>query len=191
MRSLPWCALVVLSPTLALAAPPAGGSDRAPETTPSGAGGAPATATDPAPLGVASGGVTTGPGEAGSATPAPPPPPPEEITVLGNKASQATGSAHVIRREQLDRYRYDDPHQVLMGVPGVYVRGEDGFGLRPNIGIRGATSDRSKKLALMEDGVLFAPAPYSAPAAYYVPIMARMRAVRVVKGSSAVASHQS
>ncbi|RYE88534.1 MAG: TonB-dependent receptor, partial [Myxococcales bacterium] len=114
-------------------------------------------------------------------------PPSDEVTVLGNKASKATGSAHVIRRDQLDRQRYDDPHQVLLGVPGVYVRGEDGFGLRPNIGIRGATSDRSKKLALMEDGVLFGPAPYSAPAAYYFPIMARMRAVRVVKGPSAVA----
>jgi Fe(3+) dicitrate transport protein len=109
------------------------------------------------------------------------------VTVLGNKASRATGSAHVLRRAQLDRQRYDDPHQVLLTVPGVYVRGEDGFGLRPNIGIRGAASDRSKKLTLMEDGVLFGPAPYSAPAAYYFPIMARMRAVRVIKGPASIA----
>jgi len=40
---------------------------------------------------------------------------------------------------------------------------------------------------LMEDGILFGPAPYSAPAAYYFPLMTRMTSVRVIKGPSAVA----
>ena len=26
---------------------------------------------------------------------------------------------------------YDDIHRVVAAVPGVYIRGEDGFGLRP------------------------------------------------------------
>ncbi|HEU4410324.1 MAG TPA: TonB-dependent receptor, partial [Polyangiaceae bacterium] len=118
--------------------------------------------------------------------PPPPPPAPDEVTVAGTRLARTAGSAHVIKRKQLERFEYDDAHQVLLGVPGVYVRGEDGFGLRPNIGIRGATSDRSKKVTLMEDGVLFAPAPYSAPAAYYFPIMTRMTGVRVIKGPSAI-----
>jgi Fe(3+) dicitrate transport protein len=111
---------------------------------------------------------------------------PRDVHIGGSKLSRTSGSAHVIRKEQLDRFEHDDPHAVVATVPGVYVRGEDGYGLRPNIGIRGASSDRSKKLTLMEDGVLFAPAPYSAPAAYYFPILTRMQSVRVIKGPAAI-----
>ena len=113
-------------------------------------------------------------------------PEPQEVIVAGTRARDTSGSAHVIRPKQLERFEHDDPHQVLLGVPGVYVRGEDGFGLRPNIGMRGAISDRSKKVTLMEDGVLFGPAPYSAPAAYYFPLITRMYSVRVLKGPSAI-----
>lgn len=109
-----------------------------------------------------------------------------DVSVLGTKLKETTGSAHALREKDLERFEYDDPHAILRSVPGVYVREEDGFGLRPNIGMRGALSDRSKKVTLMEDGVLFGPAPYSAPAAYYFPIMTRMSSVRVIKGPSAI-----
>jgi Fe(3+) dicitrate transport protein len=127
------------------------------------------------------------PGEVPGPTPPPQPPEPLDVFIAGARAKETTGSAHLVSTKQLERFEQDDPHKVLLGVPGVYVRGEDGFGLRPNIGMRGALSDRSKKVTLMEDGVLFAPAPYSAPAAYYFPLITRMTAVRVVKGPSAIA----
>lgn len=113
-------------------------------------------------------------------------PPVEDVDVTGTRLHERGGSTHVVKEAQLRRFSYDDPHQVLLGVPGVYVRPEDGMGLRPNIGIRGANSDRSKKVTLMEDGVLVGPAPYSAPAAYYFPLIDRMRSVRVIKGPSAI-----
>ena len=115
------------------------------------------------------------------------PPPVEDVVISGNPLARSAGSVQVLRKQQLERFSYDDPTAVLMQVPGVYMRGEDGVGLRPNIGIRGANPDRSKKLTLMEDGILFGPAPYSAPAAYYFPLMARMTQIRVVKGPSAIA----
>src|SRR5690349_16413053 len=77
------------------------------------------------------------------------------IVVLVARIKRTTGSVHVVGEETLERYKYDEPHATLQLVPGIYVRTEDGFGLRPNIGIRGAISDRSSKVALMEDGVLF------------------------------------
>lgn len=129
------------------------------------------------------------PRPAGDPAPAPLPKPsaePDEVSIAGVRLSEAGGSAHVISEKQMRRFAYDDPLQVMLSVPGVYVRPEDGMGLRPNIGIRGANSDRSKKVTLMEDGVLVGPAPYSAPAAYYFPLIDRMRTVRVVKGPSSI-----
>ena len=116
-----------------------------------------------------------------------PEPPNPEITVAGTRVSKTAGSAHVINRKDLERFGFDDPNAILQQVPGVYLRQEDGTGLRPNIGIRGVNPDRSKKLTLMEDGVLFGPAPYSAPAAYYFPLMSKMVAISVIKGPGAVA----
>src|SRR5688572_16756011 len=129
-----------------------------------------------------------------AATEAPPAPeaapetaaPPTEITIVGTSVAKTAGSAHVVKKRDLERSEYDDPGAILQQVPGVYVRQEDGVGLRPNLGIRGANPDRSKKLTLMEDGILFGPAPYSAPAAYYFPLMTRMTQVRVVKGPAAI-----
>ncbi len=113
-------------------------------------------------------------------------PPATEVTVHGTRESKTPGSVHVLGEKRLGVFKYDDPTQVLQQVPGVYARGEDGLGLRPNIGLRGVNPDRSKKVTLLEDGIPFGPAPYSAPAAYFFPIMQRMTSVRVVKGPAAI-----
>ena len=112
----------------------------------------------------------------------------EEVVVIGarEEARVVAGSGTLVDQEKLERFDYVDLNQVLSSVPGVYVREEDGFGLRPNIGIRGASAERSQKIAIMEDGVLIAPAPYSAPAAYYVPNVSRIHSVEVLKGPAAI-----
>lgn len=112
----------------------------------------------------------------------------EVIRVVGTALDRVAGSVQLIDEEALTRFDYDDVARALVKVPGVYIRDEDGFGLRPNIGIRGANSDRSAKITLMEDGILLGPAPYSAPAAYYVPLATRMVGLEVFKGPSAVRS---
>lgn len=114
------------------------------------------------------------------------PPPIDEVTVSGARMRRTPGSAHVVNNKTLERFGFDDPHAAVQLVPGVYVRQEDGLGLRPNIGIRGAAADRSKKVTLLEDGVPFAPAPYSAPAAYYFPMFPRVYQMRVIKGPAAI-----
>ena len=112
----------------------------------------------------------------------------EEVVVIGtkDKALNLPGSGTLIEDQELERFDHVDINQVLARVPGLYVREEDGYGLRPNIGIRGASAERSQKITIMEDGVLIAPAPYSAPAAYYFPNVSRVAAVEVLKGPSSI-----
>ena len=110
----------------------------------------------------------------------------EEVTIIGDRQAsrEIAGSGSLIDSLQIRDELATDINQLLKTVPGTYIREEDGYGLRPNIGIRGATAERSAKITLMEDGVLIAPAPYAAPEAYYFPTLARMQAVEVLKGAS-------
>lgn len=108
--------------------------------------------------------------------------------ILGSKfqARNRTGSAYYISPEEIKKYDYTDINRMLKAVPGVNLYEEDGFGLRPNISLRGTQAERSERITIMEDGILASPAPYAAPAAYYFPNAARMYAVEVLKGSSQV-----
>lgn len=96
------------------------------------------------------------------------------------------GSSYYISPKELETFQNIDVQQILYTIPGVNIQQEDGYGLRPNIGMRGVSGERSSKITIMEDGMLIAPAPYSASAAYYFPSLDHIEAVEVMKGSSQI-----
>ncbi len=96
------------------------------------------------------------------------------------------GNGFYLSPRRLKAFRDFNINNQLKEIPGVYFQEEDGFGLRPNIGLRGTGSERSQKITIMEDGVLAAPAPYSAPAAYYFPTFGRMYSMELLRGSSQI-----
>jgi Fe(3+) dicitrate transport protein len=110
----------------------------------------------------------------------------ESVAIIGSKAKSMPGSGQYIGMRKLEKLNQPNINHVLRLVPGVNIRDEEGFGLRPNIGLRGTPVNRCAKITLMEDGILIAPAPYADPSAYYFPTFARMQGVEVLKGSSQI-----
>jgi Fe(3+) dicitrate transport protein len=108
--------------------------------------------------------------------------------IVGSKAgvNNITGSATYLDIDDLRVHSINNINSALRRVPGAYVRPEDGYGNFPNISLRGVDMGRSSKVTIMEDGILAAPATYTAPSAYYSPTVERMSGLEVIKGSSQV-----
>jgi len=110
------------------------------------------------------------------------------IVVIGSRIRLDTlpGSAFVLDQSTLEQMRVFTVNEAMRKVPGVFARDEEGFGLRPNIGIRGLNPTRSSKLLLLEDGIPLAYAPYGDNASYYHPPVERFERIEVLKGSSQI-----
>ncbi|MCZ2391544.1 MAG: TonB-dependent receptor [Acidobacteria bacterium] len=117
-----------------------------------------------------------------------------EVSVTSNYLAGTTeslfeipGSIDRINRQPLENARVFNFSEALRKIPGVNVRDEEGFGLRPNIGIRGTNPTRSTKVLLLEDGIPLSYAPYGDNASYYHPPVERYETIEVLKGSGQIA----
>jgi len=112
----------------------------------------------------------------------------DSSSVVGNteRLFRLAGSAAYLDKQALTRQNSTNLNQIVARVPGVFARDETGTGFFPNLSIRGADGVRMDRTTVMEDGILMAPAPYSAPSAYYSPKVGRMRGLEILKGSSQV-----
>ena len=110
------------------------------------------------------------------------------IVVIGKRSNLDTipGSGMVLDQSVLEESHVFSVNEALRKVPGVFARDEEGFGLRPNLGIRGLNPTRSAKLLMLEDGIPLAYAPYGDNASYYHPPVNRFERIEVLKGSSQI-----
>lgn len=108
------------------------------------------------------------------------------FNVIGSKEDipELEGTGSVLGTTDLKPFFHTDVNEILREVPGVYLRGEEGYGLFPNISLRGVDSHRSAKVTILEDGIPSSPSPFSDPAAYYSPTAGRMSGFEILKGSS-------
>lgn len=101
--------------------------------------------------------------------------------------SEIPGSIERLGAQTLENSRVFNFSEALRKFSGVNVRDEEGFGLRPNIGIRGTNPTRSTKVLLLEDGLPLSYAPYGDNASYYHPPVERYESIEVLKGSGQIA----
>lgn len=110
------------------------------------------------------------------------------VDVIGSKDEQfrMPSSSTIIDDEELESAHVMTTNEALRKVPGVVVRDEEGFGMRPNISIRGLNPTRSTKVLLLEDGIPLAYAPYGDNASYYYPTIDRFSSIEVLKGANQI-----
>ncbi|MEQ1636606.1 MAG: TonB-dependent receptor [Methylococcales bacterium] len=94
-----------------------------------------------------------------------------------------SGSGTFLDKEALFKSHVFNVNEALRKVPGVYVRDEEGFGIRPNIGIRGMNPFRSTKVLFLEDGLPLNYAPYGDNDIYYHPPVERYDGIEIMKGA--------
>lgn len=111
----------------------------------------------------------------------------EIVVIAPDRIDQIPGAATVLAADDYAASQPFSLDDVLRRVPGLFVRGEEGLALRPNIGIRGLTPIRSTEVLLLEDGVPLAYAPYGDNASYYHPPIERFAGVEVLRGAGQVA----
>jgi Fe(3+) dicitrate transport protein len=87
-----------------------------------------------------------------------------------------------LTQEEIFESHVFNVNEALRKIPGVNARDEEGFGMRPNIGIRGMNPSRSTKTLLLEDGIPLSYAPYGDNASYYHPPIERFASIEVLKG---------
>jgi Fe(3+) dicitrate transport protein len=109
-----------------------------------------------------------------------------EVAGSPEKLRRLPGSVEIVDREALERGNVMTTSEALRKVPGLTVRDEEGFGLRPNIGIRGVNPTRSTKVLLLEDGIPLTYAPYGDNASYYHPPVERFERIEVFKGGAQI-----
>jgi Fe(3+) dicitrate transport protein len=103
----------------------------------------------------------------------------ENLTSLG-------GAGQILGKKELEDSHVFTVNEALRKVAGVNARDEEGFGLRPNIAMRGLNPTRSTKITLLEDGLALAYAPYGDNASYYHPMVDRYERIEILKGASSL-----
>jgi Fe(3+) dicitrate transport protein len=112
---------------------------------------------------------------------------PDRLVAGKEAARRIPGSVEVLDLAELETSRVVTTAEVLRKASGVHVRDEEGFGLRPNIGVRGLNPTRSSRVLLLEDGIPLAYAPYGDNAAYYHPPVERFERIELLKGAGQIA----
>ncbi len=112
---------------------------------------------------------------------------PERVVAGEEAARRIPGSVEILNLGLLESSRFLTTGEALRKASGIHVREEEGFSLRPNIGVRGLNPTRSSRVLLLEDGIPLTYAPYGDNASYYHPPVERFERIELLKGAGQIA----
>lgn len=110
----------------------------------------------------------------------------EVNAILPEKLESVPGSFDLISEEELEARLPFTIKEALASTPGINIVGEDAYGFRLNIGVRGLNPRRTARTLLLEDGMPLFLAPYGDPSAHFSTPLDRVQRIEVVKGSGQI-----
>jgi Fe(3+) dicitrate transport protein len=87
--------------------------------------------------------------------------------------------------KRIKTFNYDDVSRILRTVPGLTIQEEDGFGLRPNIGMRGTSPNRRENNINGRWGSYFTGTILCSCSVLF-PTVSRMQSFEILKGGSQI-----
>jgi Fe(3+) dicitrate transport protein len=104
-------------------------------------------------------------------------------TIIPSDLSDFAGAATRVTRGPIDEDRPLTTQEELTRVPGVIAITDDGMGRHTNIGIRGSSARRARKVLMLEDGVSINFSTYIDPSTHYTPPLDRIEEIEVIRGT--------
>ena len=112
---------------------------------------------------------------------------PHTVIAPDGPVARFAGSHSLVMARDIARVRPLDTVEMLRYIPGLQLREDDAYGLRPHFALRGMDPNGGNSVAVLQDGVPITLGPYGQPDVAYLPPIELLERIEVVRGTGSIA----